>query len=543
MPEGTLIANPSIARSTLTMSTATTLSRVTGFVRMWATGFALGVTSLAAAYNVANNIPNMIFEFIAGGILSALFIPTFLEIRAERSEEDAWRFASHVFNLAVLALGFVAVVGTIWPQPFIWTQTFRATGVESEAVRRTAEFLFRFFAIQVVLYGAGMVVQGLLNAQRKYLWTALGPVFNNVVVIGTMFAYAALVGSDPNLALIVLAGGTTLGVLIMFAVMLPELISTGIRYSPELGLHDPAVRRMLVLAVPTLIYVITNLVAVSFRNSSAFAVAPNGPSILMFAWTFFQLPYGILAVALATAIFTELADAAGRKDNSALKEHFTAGLRSTGALILPAAALLIALAEPLVSLYRVGAFKAEDVPVVAEVLRLWASGLVFFACMMFVLRTFYSMKDTRTPMLANLVLTPVQIGLYVVLTTGIAGWSGLGIDGIPIADGVFYVLLFTTLALLLRRRIGGYDLRGVASAFARMLVASVLGGVAAWGVAGLLQPDVPRFSAALVQVAAGGSAGLATALLAARLLRVKEAQALTDLVRRGVASITKRKGA
>jgi len=238
------------------MSTATTLSRVTGFARMWATGFALGVTGLAASYSVANNIPNMIFEFVAGGILSALFIPTFMEVKAARSEQDAWRFASHVFNLAVLALGAVAVVGTVWPEPFIWTQTFRASGEQSEAVRRSAELFFRFFAIQIVVYGAGMVIQGLLNAQRKYLWVALGPVFNNIVVIGTMFAYAGLVTVDPNAALILLAVGTTFGVVVMFAVMLPELIRTGIHYTPELGLRDPAIRKMLVLAVPTMIYVV-----------------------------------------------------------------------------------------------------------------------------------------------------------------------------------------------------------------------------------------------------------------------------------------------
>ena len=105
------------------------------------------------------------------------------------------------------------------------------------------------------------------------------------------------------------------------------------------------------LAVPTVVYVVTNLVAVSFRNASALAVIPKGPAVLMYAWTFYQLPYGILAVALATAVFTELSDSAGHKDCSALKGHFGRGLRATGVLMLPAAALLIALAEPLVSLF------------------------------------------------------------------------------------------------------------------------------------------------------------------------------------------------
>jgi len=514
------------------MSTATTLSRVTGFVRMWATALALGATGLMSAYSVANNIPNMVFELVAGGILSSLFIPTFMGLTAEQGDESAWRFASHVFNIFVLALGVVAVVGILFPAPFIWTQTFRLPADQASAVRVAAEFFFRFFAIQVVAYGGGMVIQGLLNAQRKYLWVALGPVFNNVVVIATMLLFATM--TLGRTSLVVLGVGTTLGVLTMFAVMVPSLAKGGIRYTRELGLRDPAVRRMLVLAVPTIVYVLTNIVAVSFRNASALAVSNNGPSVLLYAWTFYQLPYGILAVALATAVFTELSEAAGRDDAAALKDHFSRGLRATGVLMLPAAAMLIALAEPLVSLYRVGAFKASDVPPVASALRLWAFGLIFFACMMFVLRTFYSMKDTRTPMLANLALTPIQIGLYVVLSTGVAGWKGLGLNGIPIADGVFYLLLFSTLAVLLRRRIGGYDVRGAAKTFALMAGASAVGGAAAWAVASLLAPEVTSFGAALVQVSVGGIVGLSIAFGVARLMPIPEVAWATGLVRRTI---------
>ena len=303
------------------MSTATTLSRVTGFLRMWATAYALGATGLMSAYSVANNIPNMIFELVAGGIISSLFIPTFMELRESADEETAWKFTSHVFNLAVLSLGVLAVIGTLFPQPFVWTQTFRLPSAQASTVVSSATFFFRFFAIQVVLYGAGAIISGLLNSQRAYFWPAVGPIFNNLVAIATMIAFAALRG-NVGIALVVLATGTTLGVVAMFAVQLPAVFRTGWRYSWGLGLGDPALRRMLRLAIPTVIYVVTNLVAVSFRNASAFAVSPQGPSVLTYAWIFYQLPYGILAVALATAIFTELADAAGRRDYSEFKVTF-----------------------------------------------------------------------------------------------------------------------------------------------------------------------------------------------------------------------------
>jgi putative peptidoglycan lipid II flippase len=503
------------------MSTATMLSRVSGFLRMWATAFALGATGLMSAYTVANNIPNMIFELAAGGIISSLFIPTFMELRETKDEETAWRFTSHVFNLTVLVLGVVGIIGTLFPAPFVWTQTFRMPADQASLVVPEATFFFKFFAIQVVLYGAGSVISAVLNSQRKYFWPAVGPIFNNVVAIATMIAFVALRG-DFGLSLVVLAAGTTLAVLVMFAVQVPALFKTGWRHSWGLGLEDPALRRMLWLAVPTVIYVVTNLVAVSFRNASAFAVSPTGPSILTYAWIFYQLPYGILAVALATAVFTELADAAGRQDTEEFKSTFLRGLRTTGVLMLPTSALLIALATPLVSLYRVGAFKASDVPLVVGALRWWACGLIFYASTMFLLRTFYSLKDTRTPMLVNIALTVVQIGLYVLLSTGVGAWPGIGINGIPVADVVFFTLSSVTLAILLRRSIGGYDLRGVGSVFGRMLLASVVAAAAAWAVALALAPVVGGVVGSLLQIAAGGFVGLALAVALGRLLGVRE---------------------
>jgi len=529
--EGTAISKPSIARSTALMSSLTATSRVTGFIRIWATAYALGATGLMSAYSIANNIPNMIFELVAGGIIAALFIPSFMEVREHHGEEGAWRFASHIFNLSVLALGVIAVIGTIWPAPFIWTQTFRIPGGASSEVVQTAEVFFRFFAVQVVLYGAGSVMSGLLNSQRKYFWPAIAPVFNNVFAIATMLAFAALKDNLP-LATVVLASGTTFAVVMMFAVQLPALLKSGGSYTFGIGLDDPAVRRMLRLAVPTVIYVLTNLVAVSFRNASAMAVSEKGVSVLAYAWVFYQLPYGILAVALATAVFTELSEAAGKRDWADFKATFGRGLRITGVLMLPTSALLVALATPLVSLYRVGAFQASDVPLVASALRCWAVGLVFYAGTMYVLRAFYSLKDTRTPMYVNLATTGVQVGLYLVLSTGIGSWAGLGINGMPVADVIFFALTFTVLTFVLRRRIGGFDASGVIRTYALMAVASLVGAAAAWSVSLALEPLVSGFGGSLMQVVVGGTVGLVIALGFGRIAGVAEVSMATALLGR-----------
>lgn len=531
-PKGPPISKPSIARSTATMSVATTLSRVTGFVRMWATAYALGATAMASAYGVANNVPNMIYELVVGGIISSLFIPTFMEIRAKEGEEGAWRFASHLFNIAVLFLGGIAVIGIIWPEPFIWTQTFRMTPAEAANVRPVASAFFAIFAIKIMLYGAGSVISGLLNSGRRYLWVSLGPVFNNIVVIGALFAYASIVGRDETLAFYVLAGGTALGVLVMYLVQLPSLVRSGVRYTFGIDLKDPGIRRMAKLAIPTIVYVATNMLAVSVRNSSAFAVSAEGPAQLIYAWTYYQLPYGILAVSLTTALFTELSESAGKEDWGSFRRDVARGLRSTAVLIVPMAAMLITLATPLVRLYQVGQFDAASVAPVASALRWWAVCLIFYASTMFMLRTFYSLKDTRTPMMVNLVFTGVQIGLYFLLTTGIGAWHGLGLDGVPISDGVFFALSFAALALILKRRVGDFELGGVAVTYAKTVAAAVAGAAAAWAASFAVALVASGVPGALTEVTVGGIAGLVVAYGVAAALRVPELASAAALIRR-----------
>jgi len=501
------------------MSASTALSRVTGFVRTWAIAFALGVTPLAASYGVANNIPNMIYELVAGGILSSLFIPIFLERWEQDSREDAWRFASSLFNITTIGLSIVAVLGTVFAEQFVRTQTFRISREEAAL----ATYFFRFFAVQVVFYGAGAIISGILNSQRRYFWPAIAPVFNNLVVIITLLGfYVPFRESNPDLATAGLAVGTSLGVLVMFALQVPMLFKLHPRYTFTIDLKHPGLRNMGRLAVPTIVYVTTNLVAISFRNAYAFEASPEGPATLLYAWMFYQLPYGILAVALATAVFTELADKAGRRDWQAFKLTFGKGFRATAVLIVPMAAMLIALAKPLITLYRAGRFTAADVPVVAEVLVWWGAALSFYAIYMFVLKTFYSLQDMKTPMIVNVVLTVMQISGYATLTVGIAGWSGLGLKGIPISDMVFYGLSLTTLAIILRKKIGGYDMRGIALTLARIAVAATVGGFAAYGLLGATSPLAEMRAGFILQLAICGVVGLGITYSLGALIGIRE---------------------
>ena len=528
-----------VGKSTLIMTLATTLSRITGFVRAWALALALGAYAVSSAYTAANNMSNMIFELIAGGVLFSVFIPTFMRIRKERGDESAWRFAGNLMTLFAVVLGAIALIGMLFPRPIMWTQYFLAGDYgDVDALLDMASFFFRFFAIQAVFYGVGMIIQALLNAQRKYLWASLGPVFNNLVVI-VFLLIASTMDIRSESTLIFIAVGTSLGVLVMFLVMVPALRKTGFKLYIGIDLRDPELRTMLKLALPMIFYVACNLVAVSVRNATAATTGSESQAIIFFASVWHNLPYGIIAVSIATALFTELSKAATEKNMVEFKENLVSGLRTTTLLMLPASALMFGLAGPLISLYVGGRFTTEDAAITVAVLQTWAVSLVFFAGFMYLLRSFYSLSDTWTPAIANFVLTLVQIGGYLFLTGNIVAHFSLGVVGIPVSDGIFFVLLFLTLLFLLRRKIGSFDIRSFVGVFAKMtVVALIVGAFAYFGSRFLtdalmwrdLIPDDRLLG--IVVVAVIGVLGLALTAIAARLLGIEEINNFGKMIRR-----------
>jgi putative peptidoglycan lipid II flippase len=516
------------------MSAGTIISRALGFVRTWAMAFALGASlartgpiPIASAFYISNNIPNMIYELVAGGILSSMFVPIFLEKHLREGENGALRLANTLFSLFLLVLGAVALIGTIFPQPFVWTQTFTKSAADTEL----AVYLFRFFAVQIIFYAFVALTTGVLNSYRKFFASALAPAFNNIVVIVVLLGfYVPLRDTNPHLAIVALGVGTTLGVVALFVAQVPALMRLGFRWHWSLDLKDPYLRKMLRKGLWLLAYVGVNMVQISFRNAFATSTMPEGSAMLGYAWMWYQLPYGVLAVSYITASFTELSETANHQQWDGFKGYFSRGLRAMSLLILPCAAMLIALSGSLVSLFRYGSFPAAAVPLVATLLVGWALGLFFYATSILVLRAFYAMQDTRTPAIVNAVLTVLQVALYWFLPRIIGGPFAL--VGIPLADTVFFGLLLTAMLVILRRRIGGFGFSHVFDGWGRSLLAAVVGGLVAWGVTIAFAPLGGGTLVNIGRIVVGATAGLFSSYGVLHLLRIDEVSYLDRLLRR-----------
>ena len=526
---------PNLGRSAVVMAVGTTLSRVTGLGRLIAMAFALGVTEsrLADAYNIANTMPNVIYELILGGVLTSVFIPVLVEELRKKRDDDAWETVSALVTtsiVTVVAITVVAVVAAPW---IIRLFTFRLSGAEQAQQQELATFFLRIFAPQIAFYGIAAIAGGLLNAHDRFAVPMFAPILNNVVVIATFLAFAAIVSGTPDEAGVgtalsqkmLLAVGTTGGVALMALAHWPSVrrLPGKLRWRPNF--RHPSVRKLARLSVWTIAYVVANQLSFGVGLVLANGVQ-GGPTAMFTAFAFFQLPYGIAAVSIMTALVPRMSAQAVEGDEDGFRASVGTGLRLMGLLLLPATAGYLVLARPLVTtLLEHGVKSANSSRLVAEVLQMFALGLVPFSFYLLLLRAFYARQDARTPTLVNVVLNTVYAVFSVIL------FPAFRVQGLALAHSMCYVAGALLAGILLSRRIGGLGSARTFAALGRASAASAIAAVAmVLAVAGVNAVMGPGGERALVQLIAGAGAGGIAFLGAAKALRIEELDMLRNLL-------------
>jgi putative peptidoglycan lipid II flippase len=529
----------SLVRSTAVMAVGTTLSRVTGFLRVAAMAFALGVTEtrLADAYNVANNIPNIVYELVLGGVLTSVFVPVFVRQLKRRSREDAWEAARAVLTTALVVLLLVMAVGIVAAPWVVRLYTVRVpAGPERDAAQELATLFLRFFMPQIVLYGLGAVATGLLNAHRRFAVPMFAPILNNLVVVATFLTFAFMPSGDPDRGpaaitlaqKLVLAVGTTAGVAVMTAALWPSLRSIGFRWRWRFRPKNEAVRSLVRLSGWAAAYVVINQIGLLFVIVLAGRDA-GGYTAYYSAFIFFQLPHAIFSVSIMTALLPGLSEDWVRGDRADFRADLARGVRASAFIVIPAAAGYAVLAEPIVRmLLQHGVTTPRSTELVSTVLQVFSLGLFQFSTFMLFLRAFYAMQDTRTPALINVFAVALNIGANLAL------FPILGVPGLALGHATAYTFAAITAGVLLRRRLHRLEGRALSRALAKIVAGTALTAAGAWAVAALVERSigVETLGDQVIQVGTSVLAGLIIFLGAAVLLRMEE----LELVRRTISA-------
>lgn len=475
------------AKGAAIATAGTALSRITGFVRLAAMSFALGVaeTRLADTYNLANTTPNILYELVLGGILSSVLIRVYVEVKQTEGQEEAWRFLSRLTTAVTIVLAVISAVAILLA-PAIF-EMYTLASPRSETQQRVGAYLLRLFVPQLMFYGLSTISTAVLNAHRRFGVPMFAPVLNNLLVSGVLVWFALSVPESMRQldevgvgGLRLLGLGTTLGVALMGLVPWLYLRRTGFRFYARTGIADPRLGKVARLSAYMFGYVAINQVGLAITMILANRIQ-GGVTAYQYAYIFFQLPHGLLAVSIATAIFPGLTERAVHNDLVGVAERLGTGLRQIAFFILPAVAGYVAIAPQLVDLLlRHGLTTAASTAFISVVLRTWAPGILFFSTFYLLLRGFYALGDTRTPMFIAFgafgVNMAANLSLFLLLEN-----PARKIAGLAIGHSASYAAASVAAAWLMSRRLGKQVFPPrYTPAVLRMAGASALTGWGAW---------------------------------------------------------------
>jgi putative peptidoglycan lipid II flippase len=510
-----------MAVNTAIFSFATGLSRIAGLAREVVAASYFGTLGAMSAFTLAFQVPNLIRSLFADTALAAAFVPVFSELLEHKRQREALHLAASLFGLILAAGGaitvlFIAAAGFVMPL---------FTGPEfTPALDDLTVGLSRVLFPIVVLLGVNGLFVGILNAYEHFTIPAIAPLVWNLVIIAALVGLTPLFEGDDRLY--AYAIGVLAGTVVQLVMTIPPLRRAGFPMRISVDWKDPRIARVLKLMLPVTIglgLINFNLLINSILGSR---ISEEAPSAIDRAFRIYMLPQGIFSVAVATVLFPALSRLSARGDVTGFRHTGANGVRQIALLLIPAAAAMLALAEPMTRLvYQRGEFDAESTRQVSEALFWFAFSLPFSGANLLLTRMFFSLQRPWTPTALAGVTLAINAGVSAAL------YEPYGIAGVVFGSVVATAAMTAGQSFFLRRRLDGLELGRTLRAVAGMLAgAAALGGVA-YGVWALLDDALGR-SLLAQAVAVGtalalGSAAYAAAVLA---LRIPEARQIVDLV-------------
>jgi putative peptidoglycan lipid II flippase len=510
-----------IARSTAFFSIATAASRVAGLGReVVAAGF-YGISGPMSAFTIAFQVPNLIRALFADAALQPAFVPVFTELIGKKHYKDAFRLASTLLLLVTMVLGvitalFVLLAPVVMP--------IFAPGFKGEILDLTVTLSQVMFPILILLGVSGVVV-GILNSYDRFGAFAISPLFWNLTIILVLVVLEPMFHGQNKIYAYAIA--ILVGTLVQLMIPVWDLRNTPFRFKFSFDWRHPGLRRVLWLMLPVTIslgLINFNLLINSFFGSF---VSDQAPAAIDKAFRIYQLPQGIFSVAIATVLFPTLARFANRGEIENLRATMANGMRQILFVLLPAAAAILALSDPMIRLvYQRGAFDPAETAVVATALFWFAFSLPTNGLYLLQTRTFFSLQ--RPWQATGLAV----IDLVVSAVAALVLYEPFGVAGIVAGTGIGTTAAVVAQALILRREFGGLELGRLFSTASRITVASAALAGVGWVVWDLLDEALGRgLLGQIVSLGAGLAAGGLVYVAVAKLLRVAELEQITRLLR------------
>ena len=536
------------------MATGTVVSRITGIARDIALAAALGFYLVSDAYSLGNSLPTIIYILVVGGALNAVFIPQLVR-RMEKDDDGGNAYADRLITLTgsvLLGLSILAVVAAPWIVDLYTPADYPQSQYD------LAVAFARLCLPQIFFYGAYTMLSQVLNARGTFGAPMFAPIANNVVAITTFVLFIIVAGTsaaaDGALTtgqVLLLGIGTTAGVVVQAAILVPVLGRAGYRWRPRFDWKGQGLGKAaklagwtvgLVLVNQITYIVITRLAAQANVDAAASGATAAGITTYQKAHLVFMLPHSVITISIVTALLPALSRLAHEGKLKEVGEDVAGAMRLVAALVVPIAAMLFVLGSDVsVLLFGYGAATTDQAAVMGDVVSIFMIGLVPFTLFYVLLRGFYAMEDTRTPFVVTVIFSVIMLALVLSLFAfltdlGVTSAGGPQIAGIALGYVLAYWCGFVVLWWWLAHRLGSLQSGATVSVLLRLLtaggVAVLVAGVTRTATLDLLISDgLNTQLTSLVLIMAAVIVGLPTFFFAAWLLRVREVSAAVAMVK------------
>ncbi|KEG41193.1 murein biosynthesis integral membrane protein MurJ, partial [Streptomyces griseorubens] len=532
-----------LLKSSAVMAAGTMVSRLTGFIRSALIVSALGLGLLGDSFQVAYQLPTMIYILTVGGGLNSVFVPQL--VRAMKDDDDGGEaYANRLLTLVMVALALLTAAA--WLAAPLLVRALSNPVASDPAANEVAVTFTRYFLPSIFFMGVHVVMGQILNARGRFgamMWT---PVLNNIVIIVTLGTFIWVYGTAadskmqvsniPPEGLRLLGIGVLLGLVVQALAMIPYLRETGFRMRLRFDWKGHGLGKAAMLAKWTILFVLANqagaLVVTQLSTAAGLDSDVEGTGFAAYAnaQLIWGLPQAIITVSLMAALLPRISRSAAEDDGGAVRDDISQGLRTTAVAIVPIAFGFLALGIPMCTLIF-GSSGTSEATNMGYMLMAFGLGLIPYSVQYVVLRAFYAYEDTRTPFYNTVIVAAANaIAAGVCFLVLPARWA---VVGMAASYGIAYALGVGVAWRRLRKRLGG-DLDGarVLRTYARLCIASIpaalLSGAACYGISKVLGQGVLGSFAALL---GGGAVLLGVFYVAARRMRIDEVNSLVGMVR------------
>lgn len=526
-----------VLRNTGAMAIGTVISRVTGLLRTMVIVAALGFGPLADAYAIGNTLPNIIYILTVGGALNAVFIPQLVR-RMQDDSDGGKAFTDRLITATGLIL-FVITLITVLLAPWL-VQIYLPTDW-AEADKEATLLFARFLLPQIFFYGVFTLLSQVLNVRDKFVLPMYAPVVNNVVVIATGLIFLTTVRvNNANIisenAMVLLAIGTTLGIVLQAAILIPAIYRSGYRFRPRFDFKNSGLGKTSRLASWSVGLVLVN--QIGYAAVTRIAATANDSSVNTVGVAAYQnahlimlLPHAILTVSLVTALLPSLARTAHAQDLAAVGIDIERTLRMLSVLIIPISLMILAHGRDImIALFARGNANFLQTGLSGMVLSGFALSLLPFTMFYLLSRAAYAKEDTKSPFYLTIAMNIVQLlvaAIFIASTTR-TYW----VAGLAIGYGVGYIVAAAGLYFVLRNELK-LKLDLIAHTLVRLIIVTVPAVALSRVIVGVIDNWLPNNSwFALLQLIVGVLVAVTTFIALNQFRPIKEIAEITSLIRR-----------